>query len=212
MELPHQPLSWASSPPFPTVMSLPLHVLFVCFPLKILPHSLAGLVSMSFCLSKFSFPFFPDATLNKSRCIEVEVLAMWTERMSFPSLEHFRHYSLASPWYGANAGSALQAAATKAPCWLSLAVYAYVRVWIYVSMDANLGRLSKPKAEWSWVTRILGLQTSETGDFSGVRRQSAPRLDASLAPCPISLGPQHQFRVLRRGFATCSVAGSRPSV
>lgn len=50
----------------------------------------------------------------------------------------------------------------------SLAVYAYVRVWIYVSVVANQGRLSKPKAERSWVSRILELRASEVGDFSGV--------------------------------------------
>ena len=50
----------------------------------------------------------------------------------------------------------------------SLTVSAYVRVWIYLSMVANQSRLYKPKAERSWVSRILGLQPSEMGDFSGV--------------------------------------------
>lgn len=50
----------------------------------------------------------------------------------------------------------------------SLAVYAYARVWIYVSVVANQDRLSKPKAERSWVSRILGLRASEMGDFSEI--------------------------------------------
>ena len=152
------------------------------------PHFPAGLASMSLGLSTFASPFLPGVALNKSRGIEVgEIPATWTERMP---------YSVRVTSAVTTVWPPLEVVPARVPpcrpqlprrrlavsC--SLAVYAYVRVCTFVSVVANQGRLSKPKAEQSWVSRILGLRASEMGGlFRGSRRRSAPRLHASPAPC-----------------------------
>lgn len=170
---------------------------------------------MSLGLSTFASPFLPGVALNKSRGVEVgEIPATWTERMPYSVLVTS---AVTTVWPPLEVVPARvppcrpQLPRRRLALSCSLAVYAYVRVCTFVSVVANQGRLSKPKAEQSWVSRILGLRASEMGGlFRGSRRRSAPRLHAPPAPCQISLGPKQGFRVVRRGCPLARRRGSAP--
>lgn len=123
---------------------------------------------------------------------EVEALAVWTESMPLPSRERPR---VLAP------GCRVQAAASEAP-----GLPAAVPSWAGVGPRAELcvygrtpGWTLQTESECSWVSRVLGLQTSELGDCSGVPTPICAYVPCIPNPLPSMSRAAAQFRVLRRG-------------